>query len=76
MNLSVAARTTISPEGAAEDRDGRDQDRKQTFHRRQARSQIYASGQLQKPRSPYELMAGTVISAALVTGINPTYRAK
>ena len=31
---------------------------------------IYASGVLQGPRSPYELMAGTVISAALVTGIN------
>ena len=31
---------------------------------------IYAAGQLQQARSPYELMAGTVIPAALVTGIN------
>jgi type IV secretory pathway VirB10-like protein len=31
---------------------------------------IYATGVLQQPRSPYELMAGTVIAAALVTGIN------
>ena len=31
---------------------------------------IYASGILQEPRSSYELMAGTVIAAALVTGIN------
>lgn len=32
--------------------------------------QIYASGTIQKPRSPAQLMAGTVISAALVTGLN------
>lgn len=31
---------------------------------------IYATGTLQQPRSPYQLMAGTVIAAALVTGIN------
>jgi type IV secretory pathway VirB10-like protein len=31
---------------------------------------IYATGLFQQPRSPYELMAGAVIAAALVTGIN------
>jgi type IV secretion system protein VirB10 len=31
---------------------------------------IYATGTLQIPRSPYEVMAGTVIPAALLTGIN------
>jgi type IV secretory pathway VirB10-like protein len=31
---------------------------------------IYASGKLQTPRSPDELLAGTLIPAALVTGIN------
>lgn len=31
---------------------------------------IYGSADLQKPRSPYQLMAGSVISAALVTGIS------
>lgn len=30
---------------------------------------IYGSGKLQSPASPYQLMAGTVIAAALVTGI-------
>jgi type IV secretory pathway VirB10-like protein len=31
---------------------------------------IYASGKLETPRSPDELLAGTLIPAALVTGIN------
>jgi type IV secretion system protein VirB10 len=47
-----------------------DQLRKKDFVDRRGDPKIYASGQLQQPRSPYELMAGTIISAALVTGIN------
>ncbi|MFX8082958.1 TrbI/VirB10 family protein, partial [Acinetobacter baumannii] len=30
---------------------------------------IYASSSLQTPRSPYQVMAGSIIPAALITGI-------
>ncbi len=33
-------------------------------------ARIYASGTIQQPRSPAQLMAGTVIPAALLTGLN------
>lgn len=43
---------------------------KQSFVQREADPKIYGSGTLQTPRSPFQVMAGTVIPAALVTGIN------
>jgi len=49
------------------------QEHKQTFlsgSSTYAESRIYGSGTLVTPRSSAQLMAGTVISAALVTGIN------
>lgn len=33
-------------------------------------SDIYNKGQLQSPKSPYQVMAGTLIAASLVTGLN------
>jgi len=32
--------------------------------------QVYNSGEVQSPRSPYQVMAGTLVSATLVTGLN------
>jgi type IV secretion system protein TrbI len=46
-----------------------DQDHKQAFVDRNPDLRIYASATLQTPRSPFQLMAGTIIPAALVTGI-------
>ncbi len=46
------------------------QAQKESFLGGQADGEIYASGQLVTPRSPYELLAGTVIPAALLTGID------
>ncbi|MGH9100807.1 MAG: TrbI/VirB10 family protein [Acidimicrobiales bacterium] len=46
------------------------QAQKASFLGGQADAQIYATGQLETPRSPFELLAGTVIPAALVTGID------
>jgi type IV secretion system protein VirB10 len=46
------------------------QDHKQSFIHRAADPKIYSSASLQTPRSPYQIMAGTIIPAALVTGIN------
>lgn len=47
-----------------------DQARKQSFLNSALDHRIYALGSLESPRSPYEVIAGTVISAALVTGID------
>jgi type IV secretion system protein VirB10 len=49
---------------------GNGQSAKQAFLDQAVDPSIYATGTLQVPRSPYEVMAGTVIPAALLTGIN------
>jgi len=46
------------------------QDQKQAFAQRSDDTTTRNPGSLQAPASPYEVMAGTVIPAALVTGIN------
>ena len=46
------------------------QAQKVSFVSARAEAQIYASGHLVRPRSPFELLAGTVIPAALLTGID------
>jgi type IV secretory pathway VirB10-like protein len=46
------------------------QDRKQAFLNARVDQAIYSPQRLQTPRSPYQLMAGTVMAAALVTGLN------
>jgi type IV secretion system protein VirB10 len=46
------------------------QDHKQSFVNRAVDPKIYSGASLQTPRSPFQLMAGTIIPAALVTGIN------
>ncbi len=45
------------------------QERNEAFLRRSVNTQIRNSGLLQMPESPYQVMAGTIIAAALVTGI-------
>ena len=46
------------------------QDRKRAFVSASTDRDIYASGRLQTPASPYQVMAGTIIPAAMVTGLN------
>jgi type IV secretion system protein TrbI len=50
--------------------DQNQQDHKQSFTNRATDPKIYSFASLQTPRSPYQIMAGTIIPAALVTGIN------
>ncbi|KLD74779.1 TrbI/VirB10 family protein [Xanthomonas hyacinthi] len=47
------------------------QDQKEAFLSKAGSTQTRNSGNLQTPASPYQVMAGTVIAAALVTGIKP-----
>lgn len=46
------------------------QDRKSAFVNGRPDTAIYSPQRLETPRSPYQIMAGTMISAALVTGLN------
>lgn len=46
------------------------QDKKSAFLSAPVDAKIYASGRLQTPASPYQVMAGTIIPAAMVTGLN------
>jgi type IV secretory pathway VirB10-like protein len=66
LHATASSPTTRSTDETSD----RDQQHKQGFAAQKLDPKIYATGVLQQPRSPYELMAGTVIAAALVTGIN------
>ncbi|WP_072386504.1 TrbI/VirB10 family protein [Hyphomicrobium sp. CS1BSMeth3] len=50
--------------------DTSDQTRKLSFLNSKPETQIYNPHALQTPASPYQLMAGTIIAASLVTGLN------
>jgi type IV secretion system protein TrbI len=52
------------------DRDQNDQQRKLDFLNQPPDRNVYNQHALQDPASPYEVLAGTVISASLITGIN------
>lgn len=65
----LGALNTLPSRENAEEEDGASQDAKRAFVSEATDTKIYGSGTLQDPRSPYQLMAGSVMSAALVTGI-------
>jgi len=52
------------------DRDQNDQQHKADFVNKAAARGIYNDHELQTPASPYEVLAGTVISASLLTGLD------
>jgi type IV secretory pathway VirB10-like protein len=56
--------------GLDPDHDPNNQQRKLDFLNSKAGGDIYNPHSLQDPASPYQVMAGTVIEAALVTGLN------
>ena len=66
--ISAQNAGAVPATAAVDDPNG--QGSKQSFIQRGADSQIYGTGELQTPRSPYQVMAGTIVSAALLTGIN------
>ncbi|ETI64273.1 conjugative transfer protein TrbI [Sphingobium sp. C100] len=66
---AVPPQTEIPPAASAVPANG-SQAAKRAFISAEPDRRIYGSADLQKPRSPYQLMAGSVIPAALVTGIN------
>lgn len=64
----ATASAPISPTGSASDPNG--QDHKAAFMAKAPRGDIYNGHQLETPRSPYQVMAGSVIAASLITGLN------
>ncbi|OIR00487.1 type IV secretion system protein virB10 [mine drainage metagenome] len=58
-------RLTLDPE-----RDQNDQQRKLDFVHQRDATGIYNPHALQTPASPYEVMAGSIIAASLITGVN------
>ena len=67
---AVAAQQREPHDAIASNPDQNGQAAKQSFVRGRGDADIYGSGELQTPRSPYQVMAGTVVPAALITGIN------
>src|SRR5690606_745378 len=65
MNLGMASSGTVAATAGTPTQ----QERNETFLSKSVNAQIRNSGLLQMPESPYQVMAGTVIAAALVTGI-------
>jgi type IV secretion system protein TrbI len=70
---SLAARDDFNPatavSGPPTDASVNRQEQKEAFLRKSGNSQIRNSGFVQIPDSPYQVMAGTIIAAALITGI-------
>ncbi|HVB16648.1 MAG TPA: TrbI/VirB10 family protein [Stellaceae bacterium] len=70
----ITGATIAAPTGseriAFSARDPNDQQRKLDFLKAEPERAIYNPHSLQHPVSPYEVLAGTVISASLITGIN------
>lgn len=66
--------TATSPESSSLaldlDKDQNTQGRKLDFAGKVDNTAIYNSHDLQSPRSPFEVLAGTVISASLITGLD------
>lgn len=69
---AVAPRPATGIAAPAEDEQAAQnrQTHKRAFVDAEPDARIYASGTIQQPRSPAQLMAGTVIPAALLTGLN------
>ncbi|MGC6500817.1 MAG: TrbI/VirB10 family protein [Henriciella sp.] len=68
--LALAARPQGAPSAFTQPADTNLQSRKLAFANEAPRSEIYNPNRIEDPASPYQVMAGTLIPASLVTGIN------
>jgi len=69
-HASAAADRGHQLESGSTATDATDQTRKLAFLKAGPEKEIYNPHLLQRPASPYQLLAGTIISASLVTGLN------
>ncbi len=71
LSSQLLALTRQSPNAASSaEPDPNLQSRKAAFSREPASSPVYNPDRVQDPLSPYQLMAGSLIAASLITGIN------
>lgn len=68
--LALAALPQSAPTGFGGPPDTNLQSRKLAFASEGVSSDIYNTNRIEDPASPYQVMAGTLIAASLVTGIN------
>ncbi|RYE45091.1 MAG: TrbI/VirB10 family protein [Hyphomicrobiales bacterium] len=69
FNPMAAGLASAAPQPRGATVDANRQDQKEAFLAKGSATETRSSGALQLPASPYQVMAGTVIAAALVTGI-------
>lgn len=69
FNPMAAGLASTAPQASSASGDQNRQDQKEAFLAQGGVADTRNSGALQLPASPYQVMAGTIISAALVTGI-------
>jgi type IV secretion system protein TrbI len=66
----VAAGAAAAADGDVGAREGSEPVRKLAFLKAEPEKDIYSPHALETPASPYQLMAGTVIAASLISGLN------
>ena len=70
LTAAAVDRLRTQLDGTAAATDPTDQARKLAFLKAGPEKEIYNPHALQRPVSPYQLLAGTIIAASLVTGLN------
>ena len=70
LTPAASERLKAQIDGAVPSIDATDQNRKLAFLKAGPEKEIYNPHSAQKPVSPYQLLAGTIIPASLVTGLN------
>ena len=70
LTAAATERVRMQIEGTSTAADATDQTRKLAFLKNGPEKEIYNPHVQQRPISPYQLMAGTIIPASLVTGLN------
>ncbi|MDY7098505.1 MAG: TrbI/VirB10 family protein [Pseudomonadota bacterium] len=68
--FALAASSEGAPSGFGQSADSNLQSRKLAFAGETAGNDIYNPNRIEDPASPYQVMAGTLVAASLVTGIN------
>lgn len=68
--LALAALPQGAPSAFGQTRDSNLQSRKLAFANEAPSNDIYDPNRIEDPASPYQIMAGTLVAASLVTGIN------
>lgn len=70
LRAAERAQALANGEVPSTDAGASDQTRKLSFLNQRAAREIYNPHQLEQPASPYQLIAGSIISASLISGLN------